>query len=333
LGTTVANSRVLTLSTPVAPGTLAPGMLVQNPNLPAGCTILSIGTDGASVYLSKVATAPTTTPVLFSFTPPQMSAILGYNDPIVGQLLNMTGLDPATALTFSQNVYLVMTAMSTIPPDGSTHPLPVQLMFNVIGCNVGKLTNIQGAPDPNQDDISNEIRDATKSLLRGVADFTNPSTVDQRYPDPSAPTGGQNFNLYNLDPFVWFVHKQLGLSGYGFSVDDDVADVGADMATKLQVGVAGLGSAGDHYALPQPAEWTFGAPYGPVSSTATVGRISNRSRCRIRKSFGRSFPRTRTPASRERSSIARECSLARGFRLESKRITRSSLTCPRTPRS
>ena len=269
-GTTAA-SRVLTLSSPIAPGTLAPGMMVMGPNIPAGCTITAIGSDGVSVSLSKVASATTSVPAMFSFMPPTMSAILGYNDPIVGQLLNFTGLDPKTALAFAQNVYEVMTAMSTIAPDGSTHPLPVQLMFNVIGCNVGFLTNIQGT-GPDMNSISNEIRDATKSLLRGVTNFKTDVEADGHwYPDPSIPTGGQDFNVYNLDPFVWFVHKQLGLSGYGFSVDDDVADVGADLATKLQIGITGVGTAGDIYALPQKAEWTFGAPYGPVSSTATVG--------------------------------------------------------------
>lgn len=200
-----------------------------------------------------------------------MSAILGSSDEIVGPLANFTGLDPATAMAFAQNVYEVMSAMSTIAPDGSTHPLPVQLLFNVIGCNVGKLNNVQGV-GPDKDQISNEIRDATKSLLRGVADFkTDPEANGNWYPDPSIPTGGQEYNVYNLDPFVWFVHRKLGLSEYGFSVDDDVANVGADLATRLHVGISGLGGPGDANALPQRAEWTFGAPYGPVSSSATVG--------------------------------------------------------------
>lgn len=288
-GTTVS-SRVLTLTSPVAPGTLAPGMLVQGPNIPAGCTVTAIGADGVSVSLSKVASATTGAPATYAFTPPQMSAILGASDPIVGPLITFTQLDPATALAFSQNVYEVMTAMSTIAPDGSPHPLPVQLMFNVIGCNVGKLVNIQGV-GPDKDAISNEIRDATKSLLRGVPDFkTDPEANGHWYPDPSVPTGGQDYNVYNLDPFVWFVHKMLGLSGYGFSVDDDVADVGANLATKLHVGIAGLGNPGDAYPLPQQAEWTFGAPYGPVSSPATVGADLKTISLADSKAFWQAFP-------------------------------------------
>ena len=46
-------------------------------------------------------------------------------------------------------------------------------------------------------------------------------------PDPSTHTDGTDYNVFNLDPFVWFVHQKLGLSGYGFSFDDDVSDVGA----------------------------------------------------------------------------------------------------------
>ena len=37
-------------------------------------------------------------------------------------------------------------------------------------------------------------------------------------------TSGQDFNVYNLDPYVWFVHKVEKMSAYGFSVDDDVAN-------------------------------------------------------------------------------------------------------------
>src|SRR6516165_2290460 len=37
-------------------------------------------------------------------------------------------------------------------------------------------------------------------------------------PDPKGHHGAQLFNVFNLDPFVWFVLVQLGFSGYGFSV-------------------------------------------------------------------------------------------------------------------
>ena len=69
-----------------------------------------------------------------------------------------------------------------------------------------------------------------KSVLRGVSDFTKyPDAIENDkhvvwYPNPSLKRGKQDFNVFNLDPFVWFVHVKLGFSGYGFSVDDDTAD-------------------------------------------------------------------------------------------------------------
>src|SRR5262249_3922094 len=104
--------------------------------------------------------------------------------------------------------------------------------------------------------------------LRGVNDFNvtdgkqnNPAFW---YPDPAVQTGNQTFNVFNLDPFVWFVHKKLGLSGYGFSLDDDAADIGANFATKLAVAIGGLNG------LPNQFEWTQQNQYGPVSGNATV---------------------------------------------------------------
>ena len=43
------------------------------------------------------------------------------------------------------------------------------------------------------------------------------------YPPPSKNMYNTGYNVYNLDPFVWFVHQKVGLSGYGFSFDDDVS--------------------------------------------------------------------------------------------------------------
>ena len=109
------------------------------------------------------------------------------------------------------------------------------------------------------------IRDMIKSVLRGVSDFTKyPDNVDggnhlSWYPDPSN-RGGRGFNVFNLDPFVWFVHVQLGFSGYGFSVDDDTADVGAGGASQLQLTVIDTGG------LKNSNPWTIQAPYGPVKN-------------------------------------------------------------------
>ncbi|HEY9662797.1 MAG TPA: hypothetical protein V6C65_30460, partial [Allocoleopsis sp.] len=138
-------------------------------------------------------------------------------------------------------VYQIMSAMSTIPLDTSQTPQPLQILYNVIGCNVGQIPFIGQDSSSTQKDslISGEITNKVKSVLRGVPDFkTDPESF--WYPDPSVPKGGCNFNVFNLDPFVWFVHKKLGLSGYGFSVDDDIADVGANKARNLKIAIGGL---------------------------------------------------------------------------------------------
>jgi hypothetical protein len=138
-------------------------------------------------------------------------------------------------------------------------------MNNVIGGNMGFIfeTNDQRFSEDGLA-ISATIRDMIKSTLRGVNDFTKFSEYNNNnkqiwYPDPNFNRGGQTFNVYNLDPFVWFVHVELGFSGYGFSLDDDTADVGAGQATKLQLTVGGVDG------LPNPNEWTIQAVYGPVT--------------------------------------------------------------------
>src|SRR5262249_38918972 len=177
-------------------------------------------------------------------------------------------------LGFAKDVYVVMKAFSTVPakPDDK-HPVSVRVLLNAVGGNVAKLPNIaaitNGLPPPPVFLASTTaFRDKIKSLLRGVNDYKTQSDQRLWYPDPSFETGGQKFNVFNLDPFVWFVHQRLGLSGYGFSLDDDVADVGADWATKLAVSIGGLNG------LPNQVEWTTGAFYGPESTTATVNSNS-----------------------------------------------------------
>ena len=79
---------------------------------------------------------------------------------------------------------------------------------------------------PGGKNLTGQVRDLVKSVLRGVWNFTAVPNQNQWYPDPAAKTGGQDFNVYNLDPFVWFVHspKAENMSGYAFSVDDDVSN-------------------------------------------------------------------------------------------------------------
>ena len=56
--------------------------------------------------------------------------------------------------------------------------------------------------------------------------------------------------------------SKLGFSGYGFSVDDDTADVGAGGASQLQLTVTETGG------LNNTNPWTIQAPYGPVKNVS-----------------------------------------------------------------
>ena len=274
-GSIAPGSRVLNINAQ----NLEVGMGVTGTGILPGTTISSISTDETSVNLSQLAQSGGTT---YDFTPPSLTSIAGYKE-VEDNLIPLTfadGTDTDTAKLFSQAVYQVMSAMSTIPPD-KAGPVSAQLMVNMIGCNVGFLNgkDLKHPENNVNTEIMSEVRDEVKSILRGVYDFNevpqfNPVTgALQWYPDPSVSTGGQNFNVYNLDPFVWFVHQQLHLSGYGFSVDDDTADIGAEGATQLDMTIGGLGAAGA--GLPNKAEYTQGAPYGPVTGTGTPVRSSN----------------------------------------------------------
>src|SRR5262249_38985401 len=150
---------------------------------------------------------------------------------------------------------------SLLNPNPIKGPLSIQLMQNIIGCNTGFLTQHNEAIDVL---LTNDII----SLLRGVPDYTKApwQAPSSWYPNPAAPAsdqlpGGVTFNAYNLDPFVWFVHVKLGLSGYGFSVDDGISFIGSNTSTKanIQVSIGGPGG------LPNTAPWSTLTQFGPVS--------------------------------------------------------------------
>jgi hypothetical protein len=142
-----------------------------------------------------------------------------------------------------------------------------KFMQDVVGANMGFIFTNQAKLTDDGKMVTAMIRDMIKSVLRGVSDFTKyPDNVDDKgnhltwYPNPKEDRGNQGFNVFNLDPFVWFVHVQLGFSGYGFSVDDDTADVGAGGASQLQLTVIDTGG------LKNLNPWTIQAPYGPVKN-------------------------------------------------------------------
>jgi len=142
-------------------------------------------------------------------------------------------------------------------------------MHDIVGHNMGFIFTAAAQKSLDGPMVMAMIRDMIKSVLRGVTDFTKyPDVIDDQgnhtswYPPPADPHGNQPFNVFNLDPFVWFVHVQLGFSGYGFSVDDDTGDVGAGGASQLQLTVTGTGG------LKNTNPWTIQAPYGPVKNVS-----------------------------------------------------------------
>jgi hypothetical protein len=273
-----AMSATLTFST--AHPELVEGMAVTGPGLDDAQTevgvhqgnavILEIASDKKSVTLSQVANT-TSTNATFTVQPPQ--ALLwtpsaqgdpGY--PLIGDKFQFTAEAAwQNPYEFAQQVYLIMASMNQIghPNNDSVS----KFMQDIVGANMGYIfTNAAKKTDDAQTVIA-VIRDKIKSVLRGVSDFTKyPDVLDDHgnhlswYPNPAQPKGNQAFNVFNLDPFVWFVHVRLGFSGYGFSVDDDTADVGAGGATQLQLSVTSTGG------LKNTSPWSIQAPYGPVKN-------------------------------------------------------------------
>lgn len=232
--------------------------------------ILKIASDNMSVILSQVANQSSSqTP--FTFYPPQelLHTPKSLTDPgyplyeltFANEQLHLPACrDP---YEFAQKVYMIMASMNQIgqPNNGNV----CKFMQDIVGANMGYIFDQLAKDSDDGKMLQAMIRDMIKSVLRGVVDFTvYPDDVDEQgnhtqwYPDPKEHHGGQPFNVFNLDPFVWFVHTILGFSGYGFSVDDDTADIGAGGANHLQITV------GDEGGLQKTIPWTIQAPFGPV---------------------------------------------------------------------
>src|SRR5262249_8628579 len=174
-----------------------------------------------------------------------------------------------------------------------------QLITEIIGGNVG---NFQAYNDLFEKKThrpttlphartNEDLRDEIKSLLRGIYDFVKAPDQSKWYPDPAKATPGATldqgsgaqpvtFGIYNLDPYVWFVHVQLQQNGYGFSLDDDVANSSA-IANSLQIAFGG-----NEYTAPLTSDqtrrsklenleaFTGGAPFGTVKYNPDVPMAS-----------------------------------------------------------
>ncbi len=251
---------------------LVVGMQVSGPGLDkrdsspdtGGIVILEIAEDKRSITLSQLA-KDTLSGGSYQFDKPQPL-------PVTPQDLHTFDFskDPQeearVPAEFAKKVYLVMAAMAQVPKEPGATPHVLQLMNNVVGGTMGFIFDTpERKLSPDGLKVSAMVRDMIKSLLRGVTDFTIfPEKVNGNwvwYPDPKMPRGGLPFNAFNLDPFVRFIHVTLGFSGYGFSLDDDTADVSATGATRLHITIAGVGG------LINVNEWTIQAVYGPVPGT------------------------------------------------------------------
>ena len=164
---------------------------------------------------------------------------------------------PANGLQFAQTVYDVMQTFSLLKDPAKQASRSALLLTYIIGGNTGAF--VQNNDPSRQTTLpdfrtAHQLRDEVKSLLRGVYSFNAVQDQSQWYPNPATPTpnatlngSGITFGIYNLDPYVWFVHRVLNNSSYGFSFDDDVANAQA-ASSSLEIAVGG-----NAYTAPPPA--------------------------------------------------------------------------------
>jgi hypothetical protein len=254
---------------------LALGMNVSGQGITGLITIARISADKKKFYLSApVPVGLNGQNVQFTFARPAM--ISTYNES--GVKLNLIhadkfGADKPFADAFAGSVFETMAIYSTIKtPTIPELPRSMGLVYECIGGGVGHLPTAAFVR------ISADARDLGKSVLRGVPDFNqypNKFTPDNQwklgdwYPPPSKPMAGAAYNVFNLDPYVWFVHQRLGLSGYGFSFDDDASDIGANGTGALNINFAGLSG------FNNPHEWYLSTPWGTVKAVNASLSLDN----------------------------------------------------------
>jgi hypothetical protein len=283
-GTIKSGTNILTLNNAKDASGLVPGMTVtaasgSGGTLPQYCVILAIS--GNQITLStKVLTG---NPTSFNFAKPDLKYIVGSNEGLTIPTLSFTAAQQAYALKFAQTVYTVMSAWSPsynrplAPVNGINKPVPAwnQLLSNIIGGNLS--TDYLPYEYKNDDDPVHSVpvilTNMSKSLLRGVPDYIK-SDPAQWYPDPALKTGGLDYNAYNLDPVVWFVHAKLGLSAYAFALDDDYGNVNAPGANNVAISVDGLNG------LKNQIPYSEASPWGVVTTTGTlssskIGTLTN----------------------------------------------------------
>ena len=268
---------------------LAVGMGVTAPEgIPKGTTILSIS--GNTVFLSQI---PQFKPdpsnpksQLYTFTLPTDLPINATSAKFTKTYeMTFSAADTENATLFGGSVYEAMQTQLiglTPPKDTTNLPETMRVVDNVIKFNA----NLPTYKSPYGTELVGQVRDITKSILRGVYDYYAVPDQTEWYPNPATPTGGQTFNVYNLDPYVWFVHVEEGISGYAFSVDDDVSnpsatgpegDANNHYPDNLQIAYAGTQNASypSTPALANLNEWFPTTKWGQIQTTATIGVLPN----------------------------------------------------------
>jgi hypothetical protein len=197
-------------------------------------------------------------------------AVAGKGGPTGDGHTTLTGgtWSPANALQFAQTVYDVMQTFSLLKDPTKLASRSALLLSYIMGGNTG--TFVQNNDPTRQTTLpdfrtAHQLRNELKSLLRGVYDFNAIPDQTQWYPNPATPTpdatlngGAITFGIQNLDPYVWFVHRVLNNSSYGFSFDDDVANAQAP-SSSLEIAVGG-----NAYTAPPPV-----APFNGPNVLAT----------------------------------------------------------------
>ncbi len=266
-----SDTRILTpTTTPAAP--IKVGMSVTGNGISGLKTVVKIV--GNQLYLSAPVVLAAGQTYQFTVSNPPTIAYSNDRGLNANLLKNVNfGADASFASQFAATVYELLSNYSTVPENHSRLPnRSMDVVYEAIGGNVGFLpSNVNKFTQ-----ITSDVRDLGKSALRGVPNFITYSQqgADSQwqpgawYPPPSKDMYGTGYNVYNLDPFVWFVHQKVGLSGYGFSFDDDVSDVGAGGASSLSI--INAPGAKDY---PQSDQWFPSTPWHTVTASARIAPV------------------------------------------------------------
>jgi hypothetical protein len=217
--------------------------------LTPGEEITISGVTGGSQNINGTWTVTNITAITFDLAG-LTGAVAGQGGPTGNGVMTLTGgtWAPANNLQFAQTVYDVMQTFSLLEDPSKLASRSALLLTYIMGGNTG--TFVQNLDPSRQATLPNyrtafQLRNELKSLLRGVYDFNAVSDQSQWYPNPATPTPDATLNgspitfgIYNLDPYVWFVHRVLNNSSYGFSFDDDVANAQA-ASSSLEIAVGG----------------------------------------------------------------------------------------------